>query len=82
MNAVNLCVACSSVLSNCYECVNHSVCLSCSSGYMLDTSGNCQAVVVESKSIYDPVPMLDVKTYYVDLSALKHVLSAKQSYRF
>jgi hypothetical protein len=81
-SATSLCVACSSVISNCYECINSSVCLSCSSGYLIDAAGNCQAVVVESKSIYDPIPMLDVKTYYIDASALKHVLSAKQGYKF
>ena len=81
-SAANLCVACSSVLSNCYECTGSSVCLSCSSGYLIDSAGNCQAVVVESRSIYDPIPMLEVKTYYIDASTLKHVLSAKQSYKF
>jgi hypothetical protein len=82
MSAASLCVSCSSVLSNCYECTTPSVCLSCSSGYLLDTAGNCQAVVVESRSAYDPVPMLEVKTYYVDASTLKHVLSAKQGHHF
>jgi hypothetical protein len=37
---------------------------------------------VSSKSIFNPIPFLQVKTYYIDDAKLKHVFEAKQGYVF
>jgi hypothetical protein len=76
------CTSCSSSLSNCYECSNSSVCLACTSGYVLDSSGVCNAVTAGTSTAPVPIPMLQVKTYYVSSTQLKHVLYTKQNYGF
>lgn len=75
------CTICSSAIANCYECSSSSTCLSCISGYVL-SSGVCTAVVAGSSPAPQPIPMLEVKTYYVSSTVLKHILYTKQGYGF
>lgn len=69
------CTLCSTVLRGCFSCAFDTVCIQCSSGYVLDPiSYTCKVNTVEAKEAVEGVKLV---TYYVSKNMLKHVMIAK-----
>ena len=82
-NQNSTCVKCSSVISNCHQCSNQSTCINCNNMYQISATGDCQFMAVSGSSSNSGPPELAFRTYYLNMSTLKHALSvADKSSKF